>query len=100
MFGLVCSWLSFLFVWFLVCSFCCSLSQSRKFEAKFRRILKGLNFFKHGLPGLKRIWNRELISVDNSEQVACLRMKHPKRRKKRRHKHELHEFPAMGSSGL
>jgi len=40
------------------------------------------------------------MNVDNSEQVACLPTKHPKRRKKRRHRHELHQFPPMGSSGL
>src|SRR4051794_3409592 len=40
------------------------------------------------------------MNVDNLEQVACLLTKHPKRRKKRRHRHELHQFPPMGSSGL
>ena len=34
--------------------------------------------------------------MDNSEQVACLRTKHPKRRKKRRHRHELHQFLTNG----
>src|SRR5438552_10384194 len=45
MFSFVCSWVSFLLVWFLVCSFCCSLSQSRKFGRKFSKHFERTEFF-------------------------------------------------------
>src|SRR5437762_10331763 len=49
MFSFVCSWVSFLLVWFLVCSFCCSLSNSRKFGTKFPKIFERTDVFDRGL---------------------------------------------------